>query len=106
VWKRRLPRRRIRRRISKPRQKNIGVKACHIPLQTETTPNPDFGRDFFLASGDKNDHNRINKGGHFQQRFASLIELEQILSRQDFWKFEEKQKNQGLATVFSPFIFL
>jgi hypothetical protein len=42
--------------------------------------NPDFGRDFFLASADKINHNEINKGGHFQQRFAGMIELELTLS--------------------------
>jgi hypothetical protein len=68
--------------------------------------NPNNGRDFFLASGDKIYHNRISKGGHFQHRFANMIELELILSWQDFWKFEEKQRNQSLVKVSYPLIFL
>ena len=67
---------------------------------------PGFGRDFFLASGDKIDHNRISKGGHFQHRFANMIELELILSWQDFWEFEEKQRNQGLVRVSGPLFSL
>jgi hypothetical protein len=68
--------------------------------------NPGFGRDFFLASTDKIYHNEINKGGHFQQRFAGRIELELILSWQDLREFEEEQKNQDLIKVSGPFPFL
>jgi len=45
------------------------------PFVSDTMRNPGLGRDFFLASADKNGHNRIYKGGHFRQRFACMIEL-------------------------------
>jgi len=35
-----------------------------------------------------------------------MIELELILSWQDFREFEEKQRKQGLVKVPGPFIFL